>query len=80
MESDIDVPVKATRVSFDVVDTLRELDGARVTEVADHLDLPRSTGHNHMRTLEELELVVNEDGTSRPGRGSWSSAATPASE
>jgi DNA-binding IclR family transcriptional regulator len=62
-----DVPVKATRVSFDVVETLKELDGAGVTEVAEHLDLPRSTAHDHLRTLEELELVINEEGTYRPG-------------
>jgi len=62
-----DVPVKATRVSFDVVETLQELDGAGVTEVAEHLGLPRSTAHDHLRTLEELELVVNEDGTYRAG-------------
>lgn len=58
-----DVPVKATRVSFDVVEALQELDGAGVTEVSDHLGLPRSTVHDHLRTLRELELVVNENGT-----------------
>jgi IclR family acetate operon transcriptional repressor len=62
-----DVPVKATRVSFDVVEILQELDGAGVTEVADRLDLPRSTVHDHLRTLEELALVVNENGTYRVG-------------
>lgn len=67
MQTETDVPVKATRVSLDVVDKLRELDGAGVTEVANELDLPRSTAHDHLRTLEELELVINEDGTYKIG-------------
>jgi len=67
MQTETDVPVKATRVSFDVVEVLQELDGAGVTEVASELDLPRSTVHDHLRTLEELELVVNEDGNYKTG-------------
>lgn len=67
MQTEFDVPVKATRVSFDVIESLRELDGAGVSEVADYLGLPRSTAHDHLRTLEELELVVNEDGTYKIG-------------
>lgn len=67
VQSKIDAPVQATRGSFDVVQALRELDGAGAAEVAETLDLPRSTAHDHLRTLEELELVVNDDGTYRIG-------------
>lgn len=67
MTADIDVPVKATRVSFDVVEALRSLDGAGVSEVAQYLDVPKSTVHDHLCTLERLELVVNEGGTYKTG-------------
>ena len=62
-----DIPVKATRVSFDVVEALQHLDGAGVSAVAKHLDLPKSTVHDHLRTLEMLDLVVNQNGTYTPG-------------
>lgn len=62
-----EVPVKATRVSFDVVEALQELNSAGVTELADHLGLPPSTVHDHLRTLEELELVVKENGSYHTG-------------
>lgn len=61
------IPVKATRVSFDVVEALRQLDGAGVSEVASYLDLPKSTVHDHLRTLQQLELVVNENGSYETG-------------
>jgi len=67
MQEQTDIPVKATRVSFEVVEALRTLDGAGVSEIASHLGLPKSTVHDHLRTLEELALVVNEDGAYRVG-------------
>jgi DNA-binding IclR family transcriptional regulator len=41
-----------------VVETLRELDGARVTELAEAMDLAPSTVHAHLTTLAENEYVV----------------------
>lgn len=61
------VPVKATQIGFDVVEALRDLDGAGVTEIAAHLDIPTSTAYDHLRTLEQLELIVNEGGSYRVG-------------
>jgi DNA-binding IclR family transcriptional regulator len=55
--------VKAAKVSFEVVEALRELDGAGVSEVARHLDKPTSTVHDHLRTLEEEEYLVKEGNT-----------------
>lgn len=67
MTDKTDIPVKSTRVSFDVVEALQELDGAGVTEVSDYLDIAKSTAHDHLRTLEKLELVINENGQYRTG-------------
>ena len=53
-------PVRTTMRSFDVLETLRNLDGARLTKVADHLDLPNSTVHSHLSTLSERGYVVKE--------------------
>lgn len=67
MKRTTDVPVKSTRVSFDVVEALQELDEAGAAEVSKYLDIPKSTAHDHLRTLEQLELVVNENGRYRTG-------------
>ena len=38
-----------------------------VSEVADRMDLPKSTAHDYLRTLRELGYVVNDDGRYRLG-------------
>lgn len=58
-------PVAALKVSSDVVEVLLERGEAGVTEVADALDLPKSTVHGHLKTLSELGYVVNESGRYR---------------
>lgn len=45
-----------------VLTTLKELDGAGVTELATELDLSKSTAHIHLTTLVENGLVVKRDG------------------
>lgn len=53
--------VKTTGTVFDVLEALRELDGARLTTIADELDLAPSTAYRHLSTLAEREYVVKED-------------------
>lgn len=55
-------PVKSLETMFTVVEALKELDGAGVTELGAHLDLPKSTIHNYLATLEQESYVV-KDGT-----------------
>lgn len=50
--------VQATERSLDIVEALRDLDSARLTTLADELDLPNSTVHNHLATLVERGYVV----------------------
>lgn len=52
--------IKAVEISLDAVQQLVEMDGARVTELADALDVAPSTAHNHLQTLLEMGYVVNE--------------------
>lgn len=49
-----------TETSLRVVNKLKELDGARVTELAEEMDLAASTVHSHLATLEKTEYVVKE--------------------
>lgn len=52
--------VRTTERSFDVIEALQRLDGARLTELADELGLPNSTVHNHLTTLENRGYVVKQ--------------------
>lgn len=53
--------VQATKRSFDIIEALQDIDRARLTTLADRLDLPNSTVHNHLSTLVERGYVVKED-------------------
>ena len=53
-------PVKAVETTFLILDVLKELDGAGVTELSDHLDIPKSTVHSYLSTLYQEEYVVKE--------------------
>lgn len=46
--------------TFRVVSALRELNGARVTELAEHTGLANSTVHRHLNTLYGMGYVVKE--------------------
>jgi DNA-binding IclR family transcriptional regulator len=54
--------VDAVQRASDIIITLQELDGAGVTELADHLDVSKSGVHTQLTTLERNELVVKENG------------------
>jgi DNA-binding IclR family transcriptional regulator len=60
-------PVKAAKTSFEIIDKLRELDGAGVSKLADELDMPTSTIHDHLQTLVHEGYLVNDDNTYRVG-------------
>lgn len=49
--------VKTAQTVFDIIEALRALDGAGVTDLADHLGLAPSTVHDHVTTLESMEYV-----------------------
>lgn len=50
------------RRAFEVLDSLRELHGARPTELAEHMDLPDSTVYDYLQSLSETKYVTREDG------------------
>lgn len=52
--------VKSIETMFQIVDSLIEHDGARVTELAQELDLAKSTVHRQLSTLCSLGYAVKE--------------------
>lgn len=59
--------VHSVETTFEVLRALMELDGAGVTELAKHLDVPKSTLHNYLSTLEQEEFLVKDGTTYRVG-------------
>lgn len=59
-----DAPKTLTSVekTFTIVEALWQLDGAGVTELADHLDMSKSTTHAHLSTLAQNGFVVSDGG------------------
>jgi DNA-binding IclR family transcriptional regulator len=54
--------VDADRTLFTILDGIKELGGAGVTELAEFLELPKSSIHRHLKTLEAEEMVINDEG------------------
>lgn len=50
--------VRTIERALRIVQALQEMDGGTVTSVANHLDLPKSTVHNHLQTLLANEYVT----------------------
>lgn len=53
-------PIKAARNSFRIVQAVRRLNGAGVTELANELGLNKSSVHNYLSTLREDEYIRKE--------------------
>lgn len=50
--------VKSAATTFEIVNALKALDEPSVTEIADHVGVPKSTAHDHISTLIALEFIV----------------------
>lgn len=53
--------LKTVETTLEVIGALEELDGAGVTELADHLGLSKAAVHNHLSTLKANDFVVQVD-------------------
>lgn len=67
MDDDPTVPINSVKRSYAIVGEIRSRGRAGATELADALDLPKSTVHNHLRTLAALGYLVEESGAYRLG-------------
>lgn len=59
--------VKTTVVTFTILEAVKELDGGRVSEIADHLGMTKSKVHRHLSTLVEEEYLVRDGDLYRLG-------------
>ena len=55
--------LKTVSRALEIIRALEQLDGAGVTELADHLDVSKSAAYNYLMTLEDQKLVVKEGST-----------------
>lgn len=56
-----DWPIKSVKTTFDITESLVELNGAGVSELANHLDIAKSTVHDHLTTLERRGFVTKNE-------------------
>jgi len=56
-----------TTTSLEIIELLRDMDGARVNELAEEMDRPKSTVHGHLKTLERKLFVMKEGDVYYPG-------------
>lgn len=54
--------LKSVATTFKILERMVETDGCGVTEIANDLDLPKSTAHRYLSTLLECGYVVRDDG------------------
>jgi len=54
-------PVQAVENTFEIIYTLRELDGATLQELTDHIDLSKGAIHHHLSTLKAHGFVAKVD-------------------
>lgn len=57
--------IQSDRHLFALLEELNELGRAGVTELSDGIEINKSSTHKHLKTLEEMGYVVNEDGVYR---------------
>ncbi|WP_323192214.1 IclR family transcriptional regulator [Halostella sp. PRR32] len=59
--------VKSDETLLDIIETVRERDGGRVTEIAEELDLAKSSVHSHLKTLEDHGFMCRDGDEYRIG-------------
>jgi len=61
-EGDQHRTIRSVEIAFSIIDVLQERETVGVTELAEELDHSKSTVHSHLRTLEDQEVIVRENG------------------
>lgn len=59
--------IRAVENTFKILEALLRLNGAGITELTKEVGLSKSTIHNHLQTLYEMEYVTKEGTTYRVG-------------
>jgi DNA-binding IclR family transcriptional regulator len=59
--------IQSVERTFEMLETMRDRGAVGITELAEQLDVSKSTVHNHLNTMEGRGYVVNDGGTYRLG-------------
>jgi len=59
--------IKSVERAFHIVETVKLLDGARLSDLDAELDVAKSTIHRHLATLEDIGYLVRDDDEYRIG-------------
>lgn len=59
--------VKTAHTVFDIVEALLSVEDPRFSDIVEHLEMPKSTVHDHLQTLESMGYVVREGDRYRVG-------------
>lgn len=55
-------PLKSVRACLEIVEIITESNGCGVSELAEKMDMPKSTAFEYLRTLKEEGYLLKEDG------------------
>lgn len=55
--------MKSVQRTFEIIDLLWKFDGAGPTEISEEMEIPLSTAHVYLNTLESTGYVINTQGT-----------------
>lgn len=61
MKFDPDTTIRSVEISCKIIETIKEMQTATLSELTDRLDHSKSTIHDHLATLRANQLVVRED-------------------
>ena len=61
--------IQSVERSFRILEIIGDDENIGVTDIASKLDVPKSTAHHYLRTLESLGYIDNDDGTYSLGIG-----------
>ncbi|NHN48024.1 IclR family transcriptional regulator [Halostella sp. JP-L12] len=67
MSDKIKTRAKTTQTSLELVETVRELNGATLEELSEYMGMSTSTVHRHLATLRDYGYVIQEDDVYRIG-------------
>ena len=60
MYAERDPPIKSTATSLDIVEAVHAAGGVTLGELVDRFEMPRSTVHDHLKTLTDAGYLVKE--------------------
>lgn len=67
MENGIKTQAKTTQTSLELVEAVRNLDGATLEELSEYTGMSTSSVHRHLTTLKNYSYIVKEDDVYRIG-------------